>query len=147
MTRPFRFSLQRILDIRRQQEEKAQMELAQAENRLKSRQQEAEALSNELQRAGTELAAKPQLTPDELWMWRSYKERILLEMRSAERELQELETKVNECRREALEQSKERRKLEKLRENKALEHKHTEERKEQQVLDEMATLRYTKRFV
>lgn len=146
MPRPFRFSLERVLDLRRQQEEQAHIQLAQAERQLQQQRAEADRLESELSRAGGELTGRRELAPDELWLWRSYQERILLEIHRAEQAWQELASKVNECRKQALERSKERRKLEKLKENQAQEHKLREEYQEQQVLDEMATLRHTKRF-
>ncbi len=145
MPAPFRFSLQNILDYRIQMEEQARIELARAENEYRQQDQEIENLQARLQQIDRDFLEQSRISPNELWLWRNYKERILLDIEEAQEKLKELSAKVKEKRNVLLEKSKEKKKIEKVKSKRALEYYKEEARKEQNELDEIGTLHFQKR--
>ena len=145
MPAPFRFSLQNILDYRTQMEEQAKTELSRAENEYNKQYQLMEDLNARLQHIEQDFLQQSSISPNELWLWRNYKERILLDREMAEEKLKELRGKVQEKREVLLERTKEKKKMEKVKSKRALEHYKEEARKEQNELDEIGTLHFQKR--
>lgn len=145
MARPFRFSLQRVLDYREQLEEQARLALAKAQHAYTAQSEQVKVLRQALAEHEGSLYAKGAPTAEELWLWRAYKQRLSQDLGQAEARLLDLAKKLNACRREAVERSKERKLLEKLKQNQAERHAQEEQYREQKEYDEMATLRYQPR--
>lgn len=142
MAKPFRFNLERVLDIRVQFEERARMELAKAMAAVAAKEREIARLENEKAAREASMAQKPDLTPDDLWLWRAYRERLEQDINQARRQLAELEEARERCRRTAVVRSKDRKLLDKLKTNKARRHAIEENIAEQKENDEMASVRY-----
>lgn len=141
MTRPFRFSLEKVLDYRQQLEDEAMMALSRAQQVYQRQVDAVEALGAGLEAHEASLYEKT-LNADEMWLWKQYKERLVQEMAEAENRMLTLARRLNEARRVAVERSKERKLLDKLKFNQRLRHEETERKKEQDAFDEMATVRY-----
>lgn len=142
MAKPFRFNLERILDLRIQLEDRAKMELAKAIAAVLRQRQAVDGLIRERDSRDDAMARKKSVTPDELWLWRAYRERLVDDIAAAKARLDELIEERERCRRTAVVRSKDRKLLDKLKSNKAKRHALEENRKEQKENDEMASVRY-----
>ena len=138
----FRFKLQRVLDYRTQLEEQARIALAKALHEQRVQADFLADLRKRLEVHETKLYAEKELTVDDIWLWRLYKDRLKLDIKTAESRLFALVKKVDRCRRELVVKSKDRKLLEKLKTNQAVKFRVEENLKEQGEVDEMATLRY-----
>ncbi|THB66211.1 MAG: flagellar export protein FliJ [Desulfovibrio sp.] len=145
MARPFRFSLERVLDYRIQLEEQAKLALAKAQHAYTRQSDFVQSLRALLDEHEAKLHSDENLTPQAMWLWRNYKERLLQDLAQAEALLLTLARELNTRRREAVERSKDKKLLEKLKENQAARHALDEQTREQNEYDEMATLRYQPR--
>ncbi len=141
MTRPFTFPLQRVLDYRGQLEEQAKMALGKAQHAYSKQVDLVQGVRASIERHEAELYEKDP-SPQDLWLWRNYKARLVQELKDAERRMLELAQEVNRCRREAVNRSKDRKLLEKLKTKQKIRHDEEEELREQKEFDEAATLRY-----
>jgi len=144
MPPPFRFSLQRILDLRKQQEEQAQAELARAQSEHMVQQHHLERLRRDLDEIALQAGSSRAFDSAELWLWLRYRERILQDIEATAARVEELARKVERCRAEVVERSKERQKLEKLRAQRAMRYYEEQKAREQKELDEMAGLYHQK---
>jgi flagellar protein FliJ len=142
MPRPFRFGLQKILDVREQLEEQAKIKLSKAQAFYMEKVRAVERLRETLTEHEASLYKEERLSAADIWLWRNYKERLLLDVARAESAMLEAAKELNRCRREAVLKAKERKLLEKLKEKQAIRHAEDEKLKEQKEFDEMATLRY-----
>ncbi|MDY7000243.1 MAG: flagellar export protein FliJ [Thermodesulfobacteriota bacterium] len=142
MAGAFRFRLQRVLDYRTQLEEQAKIELAKALHEQRVQADVLADLRRRLEVHETKLYAEKELTADDVWLWRLYKDRLQFDIKAAEAGLLKLVKKVDRCRRELVTKSKDRKLLEKLKTNQAVKFRVEENLKEQSESDEMATLRY-----
>jgi len=140
--RPFRFPMQRILDFRRQEEEQAQLALARAESELLRVRTRIEEVQAELSTAFEHLASSANLEANQFWIWNRYRDRLQFDLESLRSEWHETDQKVNTCRQDLIGKAKERKKLERLRDNQMIQHHHEELDREQKEIDEMATLRF-----
>ena len=141
MPKPFSFKLQKVLDYRALLEEKARMVLAQAQARLDEQQR----VHNELEQAWLAHHSREREASrdvNELWLWRRYKDGLEIDIATSRDKLAKLESKLQQCRTEAVERSKEKRLLEKLKETQAKRHHEHESLREQKENDEMATIRF-----
>ena len=145
MARPFRFSLERVLDYRGQLEEQAKLALAKAQYAYQIQTQQAKSLREQLAAHEESLFAKGAPLPQEMWLWRTFKQRLAQDLAAAETRLLVLAKELNARRREAVQRAKERKLLEKLKQNQAERHSKNEQQREQNEYDEMATLRYQPR--
>ncbi|WP_291325081.1 flagellar export protein FliJ [Desulfovibrio sp. UCD-KL4C] len=140
MPKPYAFKLEKILDFRKQVEEQARLALAEA-TRLHADQKkivdEIEQKKNNHQKKEYE-----KLSVDDLWLWRQYNEALTKDLHFAQNRLTQLALNLQRCRTEAVQKSKDRKLLEKLKENQAKKHNEEENLKEQKEYDEMATLRF-----
>jgi len=142
MAGPFKFNLQKILEYREQLEEQAKMALAQAIAAVRDQELRIEALAENIRENEREAARKKTMTPAEMWLYRTYKERLLQDVATARADLAVLEKRLEKRREEAVAKSKERKLLEKLKSNQAVNYARQESLKEQNGFDEMATIRY-----
>jgi len=142
MPRPFRFGLQKVLDYRLQLEEKAKQAMAKAQERYQLQVEAVQRVRDDLARHEQALYGKDAPTAHEMWLWRSYLERLQADIQAAEQKMLQRARELNTARREVVTRSKERKLLEKLKQNQMIRHVQEEEKREQNELDEMATLRY-----
>lgn len=142
MSKPFRFKLERVLDFRRQAEEQAMMALSRAREEV--RLQEAEVLRLESDLAAHERTYydKPDMSAAELWLWRQYKERLLLDLSQSRARLADLEARAEKARKVLVEKAKDRKIMEKLKTRQAETHAREERLQEQKEYDEMSTILY-----
>ena len=122
MPKPFRFNLERILDLREQLEERARMELAKAINAVLAQEKVVVTIERELAARDASAAQKQTVTPAELWLWRTYRERLVQDIAAARVKLGQLVEERERCRRTAVVRSKDRKLLDKLKSNKAKHH-------------------------
>lgn len=142
MLRPFRFPLQKVLDYRLQLEEEARQVMARAQEEYQQKVQATQQIRDVLANLEQEMYGKNAPPPQEMWLWRNYQERLQADVQVAEQKALQSARKLNKARREVVNRSKERKLLEKLKQNQMVRHVKEEERLEQNELDEMATLRY-----
>ena len=142
MAKPFRFNLERILDIRTQLEERARMELGKAIAAHQAQEREVLRLKNELAAREASMAQKKNPTAGDFWLWRAYRERLIFDIGQAENKLAELAATRESCREAAVARSKDRKLLDKLKTKKAARHAIEQSIAEQNENDEMASVRY-----
>ena len=142
MAKPFRFNLERVLDIRGQLEERAKMELGKANVACAAKQREIDRLINEKNAREASMSQKAVVTPDELWLWQAYRKRLVADIQTGQVKLAELEEVRERCRRTLVTRSKDKKLLEKLKSNKAERHAQQEKLAEQNENDDMASIRY-----
>ncbi len=140
MPKPYSFKLEKILDFRKQVEEQARLALAEA-TRLHADQKK---IVDEIEQKKINHQKKEyeKLSVDDLWLWRQYNEALTKDLHSAQNRLTQLALNLQRCRTEAVQKSKDRKLLEKLKENQAKKYYEEENLKEQKEYDEMATLRF-----
>ncbi|EGB15259.1 flagellar export protein FliJ [Pseudodesulfovibrio mercurii] len=141
MARPFHFKLDKVLDYREQLEEQARGALARAQV---ARDAQADRLADLERRLAAHLAAQAEsrTSANDMWLWRQYRDALSQDVSIARVELNGLELKLQRCRAEAVERSKDRKLLEKLKQTQAKRHHDQENAREEKENDEMATLRY-----
>jgi flagellar protein FliJ len=142
MPRPFRFSLQRVLDYREQLEEEAKLELAKAQRAYQSLVARVRSLRETIDAHEKAMYQGERITPRDMWLWRAYRERLDTDLQQAELEMLQQAKVVNRARRALVNRAKDRRLLEKLKQNKMVRHVHEQAHSEQKENDEIATLRY-----
>lgn len=141
MPKPFHFKLEKVLDYRGQLEEQAKAELAAAQSAYDAQ----AAVVNDLRTKQAAHLAKEmesQKNPNDMWLWRQYKEALEQDINQAEYRLSELELNLHRKRQVAVERSRERKLLEKLKETQAKKYHAEESAREEKENDEMATIRY-----
>ena len=142
MAKPFRFNLQRVLDIRGQLEERAKMELGKAMAACTAKEREIHRLENEKNARESSMAQKPTVTPEELWLWQAYRTRLVEDIVNAHARLTELNAARERCRATLVMRAKDKKLLDKLKSNKAEIHAYEERLAEQNENDDMASIRY-----
>ena len=138
----FRFSLERVLDYRRQQEDQAKMDLARALAAHNAQAERLGALRAKLAEHEASLYSEKQLTENDLWLWRRYRLRLNEDIDDAGRTLQELSRELTKARQRLVARAKDKKLLERLRANQELRFRQEENLKEQRESDEMATIRF-----
>lgn len=141
MPRPFHFKLDKVLDYREQLEEQAKGELARAKA---VRDAQADKLADLEARLAAHLAGEAESckSANDMWLWRQYKDALSQDVSIARVDLNSLELKLQRCRREAVERSKDKKLLEKLKQTQAKRHHDQENAREEKENDEMATIRF-----
>lgn len=142
MGKPFKFTLEKVLEYRQQLEDQARLALAEARRRHQRQAALLEDLEVELARHEQAGADRQECSAEELWLWLKYKERLLQDIEEAEKELQRLARELNARREEAVTRAKDRKLLEKLKENQARNHAEQNRLVEQKTFDDMATIRH-----
>lgn len=142
MARSFQFSLQNVLDYRRQLVDNARLELATAQRVYQVQAGKVEAMRAKLEDAASRLQSRHLLPPEEFWLWSNFREHLFQDVQREEYFLQNLANRVASCRTELIHRSKDAKILERLRNKKALDFHAQEKSSEQKDLDEMATLRH-----
>jgi len=141
MPRRFNFKLDKVLDYREQLEEQAKAALARAQA---ARDAQAEKLDELEARLASHLAAETESreSANDMWLWRQYKDALSQDISVARVDLNSLELKLQRSRTEAVERSKDKKLLEKLKQTQAKRHHDQENAREEKENDEMATIRF-----
>ncbi|GAB6037990.1 flagellar export protein FliJ [Fundidesulfovibrio butyratiphilus] len=142
MTRPFRFTLDQVLDYRGQLEDQAKLALSKALAAENDQRAVCASLSASLAEHEARFLENPSMTAADIWLWRGYKDRLDADLAVAHTNLSRLVQATAARRAELVEKAKQRKLLEKLKEKKATRHADEEQRKEQAQFDEQATLRF-----
>jgi len=141
MTKPFAFKLEKVLDYREQLEEHAKAALARAREAHEAKAAFVADLEARLA-AHMDKEVESRKSANDMWLWRQYKDALGQDITIARMDLKSLELKLQRCRAEAVERSKDRKLLEKLKETQAKKHHEEQNAREEKENDEMATLRY-----
>ena len=141
MTRPFRFTLDKVLEYREQAEDQAQMALSQARLRLQQQQELVARLESDMVVCQSKMAEST-MTQADLWLWSGWRKSLEREKQQAEAALVDLEKLVETRRRELVVKSTDRKLLDKLRIKQRQKHEQNDQHKEQNEFDESATLRH-----
>lgn len=142
MAKAFRFKLEKVLEYRRQLEERAMMVLAE-ERRQEGRLADAlEAVRAAREAAAAELAARTDPTPAELWLFRLYRERLDQDFERATAALAAQTEVVAKAQAALVDRARERKLLDKLKTRQAALHAKAENIAEQKEYDEMSSLRF-----
>ncbi|BCS88627.1 flagellar export protein FliJ [Pseudodesulfovibrio sediminis] len=141
MSKRFDFKLDKVLDYREQLEEQAKAALTQAKA---ARDAQAEVVNDlkDCLAAHMHKEERSRSSSNDMWLWRQYKEALEQDISVAHMDLNSLELKLQRCRTQAVERSKEKKLLEKLKQTQAKKHHEEESAREEKENDEMATLRY-----
>ncbi len=140
MAKPFVFKLEKVLEFRKQAEEQASMALAQA---IHLHQEQKRVVFSVEEKIAAHQKKKFEMTgADEMWLWRQYDDALQMDLSNAVSRMKQLALNLQKCRTEAVKKSKERKLLEKLKENQAKKYHEEENLKEQKEYDEMATIRF-----
>jgi len=141
MPKPFSFKLDKVLDYREQLEEQAKAALAEAQRAYDV---QAELVADLTARHAAHMIkeAKSRKSANDMWLWRQYKEALEQDYAREQIVLSELELKLHQRRQEAVERSKDKKLLEKLKETQAKKYHEEENAREEKENDEMATIRY-----
>lgn len=141
MPKPFRFKLDKVLDYREQLEEQAKAALARAKAAYDA---QADVVANLEARmeAHMQKEQESRKSTNDMWLWRQYKDALGQDISVARVELNSLELKLQRSRTEAVERSRDKKLLEKLKQTQAKKHHDEESAREEKENDEMATIRY-----
>ena len=141
MVKPFKFKLDKVLDFREQLEEQAKAALSRAKA---LRDAQAEILADLEKRMQAHMAAEfeSRKSTNDMWLWRQYKQALEQDISIVRMDLNSLELKLQRCLTEAVERSRDKKLLEKLKETQSKKHHEEENAREEKENDEMATLRY-----
>ncbi|MBG0790656.1 MAG: flagellar export protein FliJ [Desulfovibrionaceae bacterium] len=141
MVKPFTFKLEKVLGYREQLEEQAKAALLRAKA---ARDAQAEKVADMEARLTEHLAGEgaSRKSANDMWLWRQYREALEQDISVARLTLNQLELKLQRCRAQAVERSKDKKLLEKLKTTQARKHHEEESAREEKENDEMATLRY-----
>jgi flagellar FliJ protein len=141
MPKPFHFKLDKVLDYREQLEEQAKGALARAQA---ARDAQAEKLAGLEARLAAHLdtEAESRKSANDMWLWRQYKDALSQDISVARVSLNSLELKLQRSRTEAVERSKDKKLLEKLKQTQAKRHHDQENAREEKENDEMSTIRF-----
>ncbi|WP_027178531.1 flagellar export protein FliJ [Maridesulfovibrio bastinii] len=140
MPKPFKFKLEKILDFRKQAEEQARQALAEAQKLHSEQEKVVEALKSKI--VAHQSKEYDNLSAADFWLWRQYDDALKQDLHSAENRLKQLALNLQKARMIAVEKSKDRKLLEKLKENQSGKYYEEENLKEQKEYDEMATIRF-----
>ncbi|MEF2145686.1 MAG: flagellar export protein FliJ [Desulfovibrionaceae bacterium] len=141
MGKPFQFRLQRVLDYRGQLEDRAKQALAQAQAAHDAQQQVVNGLLERLEQLQAEESSQ-KADINQMWLRRQYKQALERDLLDAKSHLGKLALNLQRCRQDAVRKSKNRKLLDKLKEQQAVKHHDEEQLREEKENDEMAALRF-----
>lgn len=141
MSKPFKFKLEKVLDYRGQLEEEAKAALARAQEAYDAKRAVVADMEARFA-AHSANEAESRKSSNDMWLWRQYKSALEQDLSIARMDLKSLELKLQRCRTQAVERSRDKKLLEKLKETQAKKHHAEQSAKEEKENDEMATLRY-----
>lgn len=141
MPKKFSFKLEKVLDYRGQLEEQAKSALAAAQAKYDAQVRVVDDLVSRL-KAHMAKERESQKSANDMWLWRQYKDALEQDISQARYRLSELELNLHKRRQEAVEKSRDKKLLEKLKQTQAKKHYEEESAREEKENDEMATIRY-----
>lgn len=141
MPKKFSFKLEKVLDYRGQLEEQAKSALAAAQAKYDAQVGVVDDLVSRL-KAHMAKERESQKSTNDMWLWRQYKDALEQDISQARYRLSELELNLHKRRQEAVEKSRDKKLLEKLKQTQAKKHHEEESAREEKENDEMATIRY-----
>jgi len=141
MAKPFSFKLEKVLDYRAQLEEQAKAELARAQRNYDAQLKVVEDLNARLAAHLTK-EQESRKSANDMWLWRQYKGALEQDVGQARYRLSELELNLHKVRQQAIERSRDKKLLEKLKQTQAKKHHEEESAREEKENDEMATIRF-----
>jgi len=138
----FRFSLEQVLEYRRQMEDQAKMELAKALAAHNAEADKLRALTEKLAKQEASLYSKKEVGEADLWLWRRYQAAMKEDISRSQAQVEKLARILTDARQRLVERSRDKKLLERLRANQELAFRKEENLKEQREADEMATVRF-----
>lgn len=141
MPKPFKFKLEKVLDYRGQLEEQAKSALAKAQEAFDRQQTLVDDLTDRMA-AHMRKEGESMKSSNDMWLWRQYKQALEQDIQREQMRLSELELNLHRQRQIAIERSREKKLLEKLKEQQAKKYYAEESAREEKENDEMATLRH-----
>lgn len=138
----FKFSLQKVLDYRTQLEDEAKMAFARAMQDHRKQTELLDSVKSRLAAHEQSLYSGKEVTENDMWLWRRYRHRLQEEQMEAEVRMQETARELTRSRLKLVDRSKDRKLLERLREQQEVRFRKEENLKEQRESDEMATIRF-----
>lgn len=138
----FEFSLQKVLDYRTQLEDEAKMAFARAMQAHRAQTELLGSIRTRLAEHEKSLYSGGELTDNDMWLWRRYRHRLQEEQMEAEVRLQEYARELTRSRMKLVERSKDRKLLERLKDQQQERYRKEMNLKEQREADEMATIRF-----
>ncbi|WP_083517761.1 flagellar export protein FliJ [Desulfomicrobium orale] len=142
MSRPFHFSLEKVLEYRKQIEDQARLAFSRAQVSEREQRRTLERLQEELEKCLEGMPRSGRTNPQELWLWAEWRRHLEVDTKAAEAELGRRERLLDSCRRELVARATERKLLEKLRHRQEHRHALKEQQREQNEFDESAMLRF-----
>ena len=144
MVKPFAFGLEKVLEYRRQLEDEAKIALGKAMADHDAQQRKVDDLEARLAAHSRSPYRDDGGQPGagDIWLWQQYKEALERDIIDTKADLARLALILQKCRRDLVEKSKERKLLEKLKENQAKKYYAEANEKERKEFDEMATIRF-----
>ncbi|WP_320173476.1 flagellar export protein FliJ [Maridesulfovibrio sp.] len=140
MAKPFAFKLEKVLEFREQAEEQARFALAEALRLHQEQKKKLWAVEEKI--VAHQKKKYDNLSANDMWLWQQYDMALKEDLHAAQLRLKQLALNLQKCRAEAVTKSKDRKLLEKLKENQAKKYHEEESLKEQKEYDEMATIRF-----
>lgn len=116
--------------------------LAEAQRRYRDQAVFLDSLKSRLARAEADFFSRQAYTPQDMWLWRTYKKAADFDIKMADMALQRLAKELQRARQEVIARAKDRKLLEKLKENQARRYEQEERLAEQKEFDESSTLRF-----
>jgi len=145
----FQFRLQRVLDIRKKKEEERERELAQLKTLLIQAEEFLDELKEESfkisERMGYMQGGQQSLNMEELLLYYDYLEHLRNNILYQIQTIKDIIVNIERKREELIEASKERKIIEKLKENQYQKFKECVERWETKLIDEMGTVNFNYR--
>lgn len=142
MAKPYSFKLQSVLNYREQLEDQAKIALAQAKERYSSQALLVRNLEDRIDETESEYRSREELSAAEVWLWQAGREGLTRDLEDAQTALSLMAKELQKARSHAIERSKERKLLEKLKDNQAEQHVKEDALAQQKEFDETATLRF-----
>jgi len=141
----FNFHLQRVLDYKLQLEEEAKIKLGRAIMEMSAKEQEIQNIKKELENI-IRILGKADASEEEMWLYIQTEKNLLTDLTRAKQELELLIDKVDKCKKNLIQKTIERKKIEKLKEQQKKRFIYEEQQNEQKEIDEISTLKYERLF-
>ena len=87
MSRPFHFSLEKVLEYRKQIEDQARLAFSRAQASEREQRRTLERLQEDLEKCLEEMPRSGRTNPQELWLWAEWRRHLEVDTKEAEAEL------------------------------------------------------------
>ncbi|MBC15950.1 Flagellar export protein FliJ [Pseudodesulfovibrio profundus] len=141
MAKKFSFKLDKVLDYRAQLEDQAKAALAAAQAAHDTQQAKVHGLQSQLAKH-MDNEEKSRKSTNDMWLWRQFKTALEQDIERERMELSRLELNLHQRRQEAVDRSRDKKLLEKLKQTQAKKHHEEQSAREEKENDEMATIRF-----